>query len=68
MHPKIKKRVLTIRVSSRLVGSGAGGALFDASKRAASRPELGLAAVTPRLFSFRCWGVSANEVVLRTGG
>lgn len=39
-------------MSSRLVGSGTGGALLDASKRAASRPDLGLAAVTPRLFSF----------------
>jgi len=38
-------------VVSRLVGSTARGAVFDASRRAASRPELGLAALTPRLFA-----------------
>jgi hypothetical protein len=33
------------------------GADFDASNWAASRPELGLAALTPRLFSFTVlWG------------
>jgi len=38
-------------VSSRLVGSGTRGATLEASKLAASRPALGLAALTPRLFS-----------------
>jgi len=59
-------------VSSRLVGSGAMGADLDASNRAASRPELGLAVLTPRLFSF--WSrhdvrvASSGRTDGRTGG
>jgi hypothetical protein len=48
--PELKSNELTISASSRL-GSGARGADFDASKRAASCPEFGLAALTPRLFA-----------------
>jgi len=51
-------------VSSRLLGSGTIGAVLDASNWAASRPELGLAALTPRLFSF--WSF-ANVRVASSG-
>jgi hypothetical protein len=57
--------MLTIRVSSRLGGSGTRGAVLDASNWAASRPELGLEALTPRLFCFDVGDVVVNQ---RTGG
>jgi len=55
-------------VSSRLLGSGAIGAVLDASNWAASRPDLGLAALTPRVFCFLMSGYIQHDVRVASSG